>query len=260
MMNRFRPHAGIFCLLILVLLQGAAVGQQTVAPVKPANGKTGEAAKFIVFPNLTLSICESRKSEFRVKVEGSKATVEANVYEDFGGVILCFDQTKLRSLNAYVRYDFRVKQYVYDNQPAPSTGFVKTTEWSEIQIDGQQILIPQSEDNFPDVKSVFEQLGFENRVEFERVFEFENFETLKQSSYDFQKKFYTDSLKTDRQKFEECCPEYISQAEEFLSKRPADFKNLEDLGLEVYRASTEIELVGETVSGKTFKYYIIDTN
>ncbi len=144
--------------------------------------------------------------------------------------------------------------------PDRDLAFTKSTEWSELEVSGQQILIPQSEDNFPDVKNVFRQLGFNDRYDFEKMFEAQNFAVLKQQSYDFQKAFYTDSLKKDREKFEQCCPEYIRQAEEFLDKTPAAFNSMADLGLEVYRARTEIELVGETAGGKSFTYYIIDEN
>ncbi len=122
MMKCLRNKPAALVLFALILLAGSAFGQTAGLP-KTAD-KT-EAATTIVFPNLTLTLCETHRSEFRIRVEGLKATVDANVYEDFGGVILCFDQTKVRSLNAFVRYDFKVKQYVYDNQSGPGSGFHK---------------------------------------------------------------------------------------------------------------------------------------
>ena len=58
--------------------------------------------------------------------------------------------------------------------------------------------------------------------------------------------------------YEKCCPEYITQAENFLKSNKQDFKTTEDLGLALIYKEMIINITGKAQDGTKFNKYIIE--
>lgn len=74
------------------------------------------------------------------------------------------------------------------------------------------------------------------KVDFDDVFNKitrDNFEKIKTTSVNHQKFFYS-NLIHNREQYKECCPEYINQVKDFLSKKDYDFSNVSSLNISPY--------------------------
>lgn len=222
---------------------------------------TPEYEKTIEFPHLTLQICEDGGNRYSIKRKGNAVSVYAeNPYEDFDGVTLCFDEDLVRSLTVRVRYNIGFLQYLFDDKPAPYLDYSVETDWSDLPVRNGSILNPQHYHNVDGVRTVYEQLGFSSYEAFSDSIESKHFEFVHKESIELQREFYTFKLKTYRKNFEECCPEYIEQAEAFLKKDPEDLKSFSELGVDPFISRTLIEIEGETKVGEKFTYYIAEAD
>lgn len=224
-------------------------------PVTP----TPEYTKSIEFPHLSLRICEDRGNKYEVKIKGNTAGIYAeNPYEEFDGAVLCFDEDRIRSIKARVRYEIGFLQYLFDDKPAPELEYAVTTGWSELPVKKGSILNPQHYKNAEGVRTSYEQLGFPSYEAFSDSLERRHLENVRKESLTTQREFYAFQLNNKRKDLEECCPEYIEQAETFLKKDPKTLRSFRDLAVEPFISRTLIEIDGETKTGDKFTYYIAD--
>ena len=124
----------------------------------------------IVFPLLTLNLCESHNRKYKVKIVKNTATVEPEPHEDFGGVVLCFDRERIGSLDAWANYDFGVAQYLFDDKPASPIGYVRPTGLVALNVDNGSIELPQSYDNIEGVEAIYPRIGFADKDEYDADF------------------------------------------------------------------------------------------
>lgn len=211
----------------------------------------------IAFPEMRLIVKDVKPEDFRVSVAGRSSVVGYRGLEEIDGRTISIETTEITDLSARVRFEFGALQYLTDNSPAGPIDFSRESPWTEIKISDNVLHLPEFNPNGENTVSVFEQLGFKSRDQFEKYFEGQHFAKIKAISYPLQKNFYTKLLTTDRTRFEKCCPEYIEQAKEFLS-RPADgFKTFRDLGLEIVLQKLTLEISGVTRDGKRLSFELV---
>jgi hypothetical protein len=172
-------------------------------------------------------------------------------YEDIDGKTIEFDAAKISKISAKIKIHFGFLQYTTDESPASPIQFDKETEWINLKIEKGKIEIPDFYDNSKNVK-IAEILGFKNNKKIVGSIVSQNFEEIKSKSIEQQTNFYDELLK-NRKKYENCCPEYIEQARNFLNKEIREYKTIDDLSLELICNSIIIEITGKTKSGKDIR-------
>lgn len=240
-------HKFVIALMILVF-QLPIFAQQANDPDK------------IDFDGLTLTVCEAQGRKFEIKVNGSTATVKAEPYEDFGGVTLCFNRDEFEMVEAFATYEFGVKQYLFDEKPPAELDFSRELGPVALEVELGAISLPRTLSNEQKMESVHERLGFGSFIELEREFQNNYLEEIAKDSITKQKEFFSYQLKENRKQLEECCPEYIEQAETFLGKDPSSFRSFRDLGVGVFRKKSTIEIRAEATDGTIRTFKIIDSN
>ena len=89
------------------------------------------------------------------------------------------------------------------------------------------------------------------------MIELEDFESVKSESIKEQTDFFNKLLK-NKDQYEDCCPEYLEQAEDFFKTK--DFNSVNQLGLELIYKEMVIVLKGKLLDGKPFQKVIIEKN
>ena len=82
---------------------------------------------------------------------------------------------------------------------------------------------------------------------------------IRTESFKVGTEFYNKII-AEEEKYQACCPEYIKQAKKFLSKKITEFKNIDELGLELFYKALVIKIEGELINGNPFKKVIIEKN
>jgi hypothetical protein len=209
------------------------------------------------FEELDLSIRDTKPDDFRITKRGRVAEIEPRTYEGIDGTKVVVVRSDLTSLSARIRFEFGILQYLNDDRRARPLDFSHQTPWTAIEISHNVIQIPQFYRNRENVVDVHSQLGFGSEEEFLRFLEVEYFEKIEAISYPEQRKFYTHLLRDDRTRYEQCCPEYIKQAQEFLSRPRSDFKTLSDLGVEVFLRKLTLEINGVDRVGRKLNFAVV---
>lgn len=214
----------------------------------------------VKFPVLAVTIFDVKPDEYKVSISENKAVIKSLLYEDIDGKNISIEGEDFEELSARIRFDFGILQYLTDDSPAGAIDFIHKSDWTKISIADNSIQIPQNYDNYKNIINVYQFLGFSDEEEFIKSLEETYFQKIKKISYKKQKEFYENLLIRDRERYEKCCPEYIEQAEKFLSRNPDEFKDFNDLALEVYTSKIILELSGISSSGKKFTYYLMGEN
>lgn len=209
------------------------------------------------FPDLKLIIDDLVPDKYRTKVNGNSAVIDSLSYEGIDGNQIRIGGDGTSELKVMICFEFGVLQYLTDDVRASPLDFSYETNWTEIAIINNTIQIPQFYDNYQNTVNVYQQLGYPDRETFDRFFEGRFFQRIKALSYKKQKNFYERLLSEDRKRYEECCPEYIAQANEFLIQNTAELKSLDDLRIEIYFPKIFLDFSGNNRHGKKFKYTLI---
>ena len=85
----------------------------------------------------------------------------------------------------------------------------------------------------------------------------ENRSEIKQKSLENQRYFFSKLIK-EKKKYEDCCPEYIEQASQFLRKTPSDFNTYDDLNSDAYVRQRVLKVyykINDQIKQKCILYY-----
>lgn len=209
------------------------------------------------YADLKLIVDDIDPSGFHTEVNGNSAVIDTRGYEGIDGKRIRIVGKGLRELKVAIRFEFGILQYLIDDDPASPLDFSYETDFTEIAVINNAIQIPQFYNNYENVVNVYQHLRYSDRETFERFIEDRFFQRIKALSYKKQKIFYERLLSEDRKRYEKCCPEYIKQANEFLTKNTADFKSFNDLGIEIYCSKLFLDFSGINQQGKKVKYTLI---
>lgn len=242
MIKAFLLLAGV--LLLLSCEQQNKVGEKVVGLGKP----TGEEIHF--------TVTELSEEDFDVVERNDTTYYLKQLHEGLEGKAIQFDQSLVSDLSAKVRFDFGLLQYTTDDNSAIPLEFTKQSKWSDLQIKDGVIEIPDFNGN-SNSRKVCEMLGFEDRKELLDWVAGEELEEIKNESIQAQTNFYQSLLKKKSQ-YESCCPEYIRQANAFLSSQANNKKSIDELGLELTYKSLTIDISGQLKNGEKFHRVIVE--
>ncbi|MBN7811473.1 hypothetical protein J0A68_10935 [Algoriphagus sp. H41] len=209
----------IFCSLLIFVCFGAFA--QYSVPL--TNGQT-------------LTFINAESDNFEHELSGDTVIIQQLFFDGLDGLEIKFSE---RPMNIRLSYEIDFFQYTIDDNPA---GPLEPTYWTKPSLFYGSIL-PDNYGNHLNTKQTFKYLGFNSQSDFANYF-LTNYPKIKELSLLTQTNFINGLLEDER--FQECCPEYIQQGKEFLSKEPYDFKTLGDLALELGFRTTLLELTYET--------------
>lgn len=145
-----------------------------------------------------------------------------------------------QSIRTTARFGFGFVQYLTDEDPAPSLEFRYQSNWVVIPTHGSTLRLPtflNPEEGAPDLSKL---LGYVDREALEVAIGRRFFFPLKRESLALQSLFWRGLLRDST--YASCCPEYITQARQFLAKASSDFETTADLDLELYHRDTLLRL------------------
>ncbi|ESU21394.1 hypothetical protein FCR2A7T_05670 [Flavobacterium cauense R2A-7] len=160
--------------------------------------------------------------------------------EGLDGKKIIFDSNRYKNVIAKAKFNLGFLQYTTDDRPASPLDFTKQTEWINLKVHNGIIEIPDFYGNSENIK-LYKVLGFKNENELSETIGFENFDSIKKESVGYQNWYYNGILK-DKEEYKTCCPEYIKQAENFINTPTNNYKNINDLHLELYYDHVLIEI------------------
>lgn len=213
----------------------------------------------IEFPELGLSIDELDSEDFEVTVQARTATIKPKTLAGIDGTKIRVEGSQLTGMTARIRFELGVLQYLTDDVRASPLAFSHQTGWNAVEILKNEIQIPQFYKNRENVTEVHRQLGFQSQEDFLHSLEVEYFEKIKTISYRTQKEYFANLLRRDRARYEQCCPEYIEQAEKFLGRAPGEFRTFEALGVEVFLQKLTVEIDAVGLAGRPLKFTLVGT-
>ena len=203
----------------------------------------------------SLTISGINEEDFKIQKSSDTISYIKQLYEGIDGKNIAFDTSSFKSIKARIKFDFSFVQYTIDDNPAYPISYSKQSQWKQLNRGEDEIEIPDFNGNTQNIR-VHELLGYSNFEELNNSFN-QDFTTIKQESFKEQSEFYRNLIQ-NKSRYEECCPEYITQAEKFLKTKITDFNSTDDLGLELYYKSMVIEVTGKLRNGTNFKRIIIE--
>lgn len=209
---------------------------------------TGEELHFVV--------TELSEEDFHIVERNDTSYYFKQLHEGLEGKDILFDQSLVSDLSAKVRFSFGFLQYTTDENAAIPLKFTKHSKWVNLQIKDGVIEIPDFNGNSNNRK-VYEALGFRDKKQLLDWIAGEEVEGIKNESIKAQTNFYQALLKKKSQ-YESCCPEYIRQANTFLSSKTKNKKSIDELGLELTYKSLTIDISGQLHNGEKFHRVIVE--
>lgn len=228
-----------------------------VAVATPTPPNTGVR---IEFPELVLTVEDVESDNFDVTFGKRTATIKPRTLEIIDGNKVRIEQSQITGVSARIRFDIGFLQYLTDDVRASPLDLAHQTGWTAVDILNNEIQLPQFYKNKENVIEVYKQLGFQSEQDFLGAVEAEHLKKVKAISYRLQKEYFTNLVRRDRSRYEQCCPEIIKQAEQFLSRPLSEFSTFERLGIEIYLQKLTLEIDGFDKAGKPLKFSVIETN
>ncbi|MCP4442936.1 MAG: hypothetical protein GY810_28860 [Aureispira sp.] len=176
-------------------------------------------------------------------------------YKTLEGKTLEFGSNTVIDIKAKIQFTFGFLQYTIDDSPAALLELRKTSEWKELNVQNGQLLIPDFHNNSSNPK-VSEVLSLEDNNAIGTWVLTTEMDSLKAQSLRAQAKIFNMVL-ADKTKYEECCPEYIEQAQTFFNKKEEAFQSVEALAVELICTKMEIQIEGKLANGKNFSKMLI---
>jgi len=220
--------------------------------LKKENNNETKEIKVSIDSSLTIN--GITEEDFKIVKSFDTITYFKQLYEGIDGKIIEFDKESFQSINAKIKFDFSFLQYTIDDNPAYPISYSKQSQWTQLKCIDGKIEIPDLYGNSQNIR-VHEQLGYSSFEELNNSFN-NDFEALKKESIREQTEFYRNLLQ-NKSNYEKCCPEYISQAENFFKEKESELNSMEYLGLELILKSVIVEVQGQLIDGKKFKRVII---
>ncbi|MEC7754285.1 hypothetical protein [Roseivirga sp. UBA1976] len=194
--------------------------------------------------------------EFNIHISEDTAVFENLVFDNFIGKTLVFSKG-LQNVKVEVKYGFSFLQYTIDDVPAYSIPYyINYTDFYDLDVNDNHIALPDYYGN-SDAMKVYELMGFESLKGIELWIQGLDFEKVRAISFKEQKSFF-ENLMENKTTYEECCQEYIGQAQKFLNSSIEDYKSFTDLNLELYPKQIIIVISGNTELGPPFRKTIIE--
>jgi hypothetical protein len=194
--------------------------------------------------------------EFNIHISEDTAVFENLVFDNFIGKTLVFSKG-LQNVQVEVKYGFSFLQYTIDDAPAYSIPYyINYTDFYDLEVNNHHVALPDYYGN-SDAIEIHKLMGFENSKGIELWIQDLDFERVRTISFEEQKSFF-ENLMENKTAYEECCKEYIGQAQKFLKSSIEDYKSFADLNLELYPEQIIIVISGNTELGKPFRKTIIE--
>ena len=244
-MNKIKRLYGIIFLLI-----GSSYS--------PIFGQTSSSPSFTIFEigNNRIEVSNLKDKEFNIHISEDTVVFESFVFNSFNGKTLAFSEG-LQNVQVEVKYGFSFLQYTIDDAPAYSIPYyISYTDFYDLDVNDNHIALPDYYGN-SDAMKVYELMGFESLKGIELWIQGLDFEKVRAISFKEQKSFF-ENLMENKTTYEECCQEYIGQAQKFLNSSIEDYKSFTDLNLELYPKQIIIVISGNTELGTPFRKTIIE--
>ncbi|NVJ47153.1 MAG: hypothetical protein HWE07_08485 [Cytophagia bacterium] len=215
------------------------------------------STSFTIFEigNNRIEVLNLKYKEFNIHISGDTAVFESLVFDSFNGKTLAFSEG-LQNVQVKVKYGFSLLQYTTDDVRASPISYFKFSDWFDLDVNNNHIKVPNYYGN-TDTLRVHQLMGFENMKGIENWIREHDFESIRNISFESQKSFFK-KLIDDKEAYEECCQQYIIQAQKFLSSSIEDYKSFADLNLELYPEQIIIVISGTSEPGTLFRKTIIE--
>ena len=164
------------------------------------------------------------------------------LYEEIGGKHIQFNPKVFKNVTAKIQFNLGFVQYTIDDNPAYPLDFTKRSKWSSLKVKEGIIEIPDFHEN---AGQIIKQI------------ESEDFKLIKAESIQEQTDFFQNLIQHKKQ-YENCCPEYIEQANGFINTPVSDLDSIDKLGLELIYKQMIIEINGLLSDGRKFRQVIIE--
>jgi hypothetical protein len=240
--------------ILIPLLIFTSCGQRNDSAIVAS--KTTNLSVDSSIQDLNFHITGLTEENFKIVKSGDTTFYLKQLYEGIDGKEIKFDQNTIKDLEVRIQLTFGFLQYTIDDSPAYPLSYNKTSKWVNLESKKGQILIPDFYGNSSNPK-VYEILGHSDNSQLINWIETEDFEQLKTESYKEQTVFFN-KLINNKTQYENCCPEYIEQANTFLKSKKTDFNSIDGLGLELIYKKITIELNGYLANGEKFHKVIIE--
>ncbi|MGV3585604.1 MAG: hypothetical protein ACO1OF_01275 [Adhaeribacter sp.] len=202
-----------------------------------------------------LWIAEINKEDFDIRESGDTIFYRKKLDEGIEGKKIRFDNSGFTDIQVKIRYDIGFLQYITDDVPAYPLAYTKKSRWTNLKIEDGWLKIPAL---YGDVErpTALEILGYKSKEElFNWILE-KDFKEIRTESLQEQTDYYTNLLKEET-KYNKCCPGYILQAKNFLSRPTKEYNSIDKLGLEQYFKSMTIVVKGHLKNGEGFQKVIV---
>lgn len=219
-------------------------------------GQANPSSSFTIFEidSNRIEVLNLIDKELNIHISEDTAVFESLVFDNFNGKTLAFSEG-LQNVQVEVKYGFSFLQYTTDDVRASPISYFKFSDWFDLDVNNNQIKVPNCYGNTDTIR-VHQLMGFENLKGIENWIRDHDFESIRDISFESQKSFFK-KLMDNKETYEECCQEYIMQAQKFLSSSIEDYKSFADLNLELYPEQIIIVISGNTELGKPFQKTII---
>jgi hypothetical protein len=197
-----------------------------------------------------------KKEDFKIVKKGDTTFYLKQAYEGIDGKEITFNEKEFKDVEAKVKFDFSFIQYINDDNPASPLSFRKESEWSGLKVNLGSIKIPSFQKSTSTIQ-VHEVLGLSTNKDLVKWIESTHFKEIRKESFDVQTKLYQLIIDT-KETYEECCPEYLEEANAFLQSQIEDYNTTEELGLELVYKELTIEITGALITGEKFRKVIIE--
>lgn len=220
-------------------------------------GQANPSSSFTIFEigSNRIEVLNLIDKEFNIHSSEDTAVFESIAFDSFNGKTLILSDA-LQNVQVRIKYGFSFFQYTTDNARAYPISYFKFSDWFDLDVKNNHIKVPDYYGN-TDAIRVHQLMGFENLKGIENWIRDHDFESIRDISFESQKSFFK-KLMDNKETYEECCQEYIIQAQKFLSSSIEDYKSFADLNLELYPEQIIIVISGNTELGKPFRKTIIE--
>ena len=194
-------------------------------------------------------------NDFEINIKGDTVFYKSTNFQSFDGKTLSLDLMEIASISAKTLFEFSFYQHTIDDSPVICLPFSKKSKWVDLRFDENEIHLADFYGN-SDHARIHSFFGLETKNDLIYWIIIDDFDQLKSISIDAQLKFYTELI-NEKSKYKKCCPEYIKQAKDFISKDKSEFKSMVDLAIEMYIKKRTIVLKGIYNNGDPFQLVLV---
>jgi hypothetical protein len=206
----------MYILLSVVSCKGKPIGDDKIFDEKISQNENeaGDTIK-VSMGNTQLTLYGLYEEDFTYEVKKDTIYLIKNFLVGIDNLqIQILSDANNQKLTGEITYG--VSQYLLDDMIPPRLNFTYK----------ESIQIPMVSGKY-DLSKVIKSLK-----ELQSIYQNEHFNELRKESYQFQKTFYQKEVLNKKEKYKDCCPEYIQKAKDFLLKKEKEFNSIDELYLE----------------------------